>query len=474
MYEIIKAYVKKQNLLGYGSKVVVGLSGGADSVCLLDFLCSIRQEMKLEIFGVHIHHGIRGESANQDAEFSKKLCETYQVPYTCFYEQVEARAKKEKRSIEEMGRLCRYERLEQVREETKSHVIAVAHHKNDQAETILFHLVRGSGIAGLGGMLPMRGRIIRPLLCVTKEEILSHLERCYIPYCIDQTNEELCYSRNRIRNQWIPLMEQENKKVVSHLCQTAEIATYMQDYIWQEAEKCYVACCIKKEKERVVLSCEAVKQYHICLQFEVFRILIKEMIGEDGTCYEHIEMIRELMEKDTGHQCSLPRNLIVKKSYDELIFLLQEKKDENPSFYYELSIPDEKEILEINGKIKLKIINMDQFLEKNSYFSERIVKEHYKKLFDYDKIEGRLILRTRNSQDTICIHKDGRHKALRRFFIDEKIPREEREKIPLLVDEQEVLWILGYRVSCKYEIDATTKRVLIVEYEKRTKEKNNG
>lgn len=474
MYEVIKNYIKKQNLLTQGSKVVVGISGGADSVCLLDFLCSIRQDMKLEIFGVHIHHGIRGESADQDAEFSKKLCEKYEVPYTCFYEQVEVRAKKEKRSVEEMGRLCRYERLEQVRKETKSDVIAVAHHKNDQAETILFHLVRGSGVAGLSGILPKRGNIIRPLLCVTKEEILTHLERSQIPYCIDPTNEELCYSRNRIRNQWIPLMEEENKGVVSHLCQMSEIATYMQDYIRQEGEKCYIACCMKKEKERVILSCHTLKNYHICLQLEVIRMVIKEMVGEDGISYEHIEMVRELMEKDTGRQRSLPRNLIVKKNYDELIFLLNEKKEENSTFYYELSIPEETEISEIDGKIKLKIVGIEEFLEKNPYFYERIEKDHYKKVFDYDKIEGRLIFRTRNSQDTICIHKDGKHKALRRFFIDEKIPREEREKIPLLVDEQEVLWIIGYRVSCKYEIDATTKRVLIVEYEKRTKEKNNG
>lgn len=474
MYKIIKAYVKKQHLLAQGSKVVVGISGGADSVCLLDFLCSIRQEMELEIFGVHIHHGIRGESADQDAEFSKKLCEMYQVPYTCFFEQVEVRAKKEKRSVEEMGRLCRYERLEQVREETKSHMIAVAHHKNDQAETILFHLVRGSGVAGLSGILPKRGNIIRPLLCVTKEEILSHLELHHIPYCIDPTNEELCYSRNRIRNQWLPLMEEENKGVVSHLCQTAEIATYMQDYIQKEGKKCYTTCCIKREREQVILSCETMKHYHICLQFEVIRMIIKEMVGENGISFEHIEMVQELMEKDTGRQCSLPRNLIVKKNYDELIFVLHEKKEGNITYCYELSIPYEKEISEINGKIKLKVVSMDQFFVKNLNFFERIEKEHYKKVFDYDKIEGRLTLRTRDSQDTICIHKDGKHKALRRFFIDEKISREERDKIPLLVDEQEVLWILGYRASCKYEIDATTKRVLIVEYEKRTKEKNNG
>lgn len=474
MYEVIKNYIKKQNLLTQGSRVVVGLSGGADSVCLLDFLCSIRQEMKLEIVGVHIHHGIRGESADQDAEFSKKLCEEYQVPYICFYEQIEIRAKKEKRSVEEMGRLCRYERLEQVRKETKSDVIAVAHHKNDQAETILFHLVRGSGVAGLSGMLPKRGNIIRPLLCVTKEEILAYLKRCQIPYCLDPTNEELCYSRNRIRNQWIPLMEKENKEVVSHLCQMSEIATYMQDYIGQEGEKSYIACCMKKEKARVVLSCNILKNYHICLQLEVVRMVIKEMVGEDGISYEHIEMVRELLEKDTGRQYSLPRNLIVKKNYDELIFVIQEKQCEKLSYCYELSIPDEQEIRETDGKIKLKMMSIEQFLEEKKYFFERIEKEYYKKVFDYDKIEGRLMLRTRNSQDTICIHKNGKHKLLRRFFIDEKIPREKREKIPLLADEQEVLWILGYRDSCKYEIDAKTKRVLVVEYEKRTKEKNNG
>ena len=170
MYHRVKKFCKQHHMFAKGSKIIVGVSGGPDSICLLDMLCRMREEEQITIIAVHIHHGIRGHTADRDEAFTKEFCQQKKVACYCFHETVEERAKKEKISIEEAGRLCRYERMEQVRVATKSDVIAVAHHENDQAETVLFHLVRGSGLEGLCGMLPKWDRIIRPLLCITREE----------------------------------------------------------------------------------------------------------------------------------------------------------------------------------------------------------------------------------------------------------------------------------------------------------------
>ena len=176
MYKKIKQYCEKYSMLEQDSRVVVGISGGPDSVCLLDFLYELKKERNLSIYAVHVHHGLREKTADQDERFTRELCKRYNIPYYCFYENVKERAIREKRSVEEAGRLCRYERMEQVRKETKSGYIAVAHHANDQAETVLFHLIRGSGVEGLKGMLPKRAHIIRPFLNVTKQEILEQLQ----------------------------------------------------------------------------------------------------------------------------------------------------------------------------------------------------------------------------------------------------------------------------------------------------------
>lgn len=482
MYKKIKQYCEKYSMLEQDSRVVVGISGGPDSVCLLDFLYELKKERNLSIYAVHVHHGLREKTADQDERFTRELCKRYNIPYYCFYENVKERAIREKRSVEEAGRLCRYERMEQVRKETKSGYIAVAHHANDQAETVLFHLIRGSGVEGLKGMLPKREHIIRPFLNVTKQEILEQLQIRKLPYQIDETNAETTYTRNKIRNQWIPMMEQVNQEAVAHICETAKVMAMANDYIQKEREKAYNNCLMTEQREKdgtiqeIQFAIKRLKEQHPFLRLEVFKEMLSYLIGSGSIEKVHIEQINRLIEGETGKKLSLPKSYIAKKQYDTLI--IEKKREEKngtiQGYVYELEVPSSVYIEEIGIQITLSFVDSHKILKKWEDFDQRISKETYKKMFDYDKIRGRLQLRTRKAQDKLSIDESGKHKSLRRFFIDEKIPREQRERFPILADEEGILWLLGRRIGAKYKVDMTTKQILLVEYEKRTKETKNG
>lgn len=177
MEKKVRAYIKQHNMLELNDRVVMGVSGGADSVCLLCLFASLQKEYDLQLYVVHINHGIRKEEATNDANYVKKLCQSFGLPFFLFEENIPLLAKQQKKSEEEMGREYRYQCFRQVLEEVKANKIAVAHHMGDQAETVLFHLVRGSDIAGMAGIKPVQGEIIRPLLCLDKKEIIDYLEK---------------------------------------------------------------------------------------------------------------------------------------------------------------------------------------------------------------------------------------------------------------------------------------------------------
>ena len=183
----VETFMREHHMLEPGSRVVAGVSGGADSLCLLDVLCDMRRDWQLEVSAVHVHHGLRGESADRDEAYVRHFCEERQVFCRVYHEQVDRLAREQGKSVEEAGRDIRYFRLEQWRRQWGGDCIAVAHHRDDQAETVLFQLVRGSGLKGAGGIRPVNGRVIRPLLCVGRREIERYLAKREISWCEDET-----------------------------------------------------------------------------------------------------------------------------------------------------------------------------------------------------------------------------------------------------------------------------------------------
>ena len=259
MLEKVENYIRQWKMLEKGDKVVVGLSGGADSVCLFLILEELRKKIGFEILAVHVNHGIRGEEAKADEEFVKTLCEKKEIPCRSVSVDIPKMAVEYRMSEEEAGRTARREIFEQAAEEWGGTRIALAHHQDDNAETFFLHLARGSGLRGLGGIYPVNGMYIRPLLCVGRKEIEDYLKGREMPYCIDATNMEDAYMRNRIRNHVIPYFKENiNEKTVEHMNRSMDQLREIWDYMERQTESAY-QICTDQNGEKICIHADA---YH--------------------------------------------------------------------------------------------------------------------------------------------------------------------------------------------------------------------
>lgn len=455
MEQKIGQFIDKFHMLPIGSGVVVGLSGGADSVALLDVLCHFRAERKLKLIAVHVHHGIRPE-ADRDVMFCSQLCKERGVEFFCEYVDVPKLAEAAGISEEEAGRNARYEIFEQYRLEHSMNVVAVAHHQNDQAETMLFQLFRGSGLRGLTGMQPKREAIIRPLLCVSREEIEEYLREKNIRYVTDATNEEDIYSRNKIRHYVLPIAEEISSGAAEHMSKSAAQLREVLEYMELQA-----ADFLKKHGvfsgEEMILPVKELKKEHVALQ----KMIVTEVIGEvfenrKDITEKHVNAVLELLEKSGEKSIQLPKSGKVLKQYDELIF----RKDSICREYEGNKIskiviePDKTYILEDGTILKTKLILCNNL--------ENIPKNNCVKWFDYDKISETLFLRTREQGDYLTVRDDGARKPLKDYLINEKVPKSERDKQLLLADGNHIVWVLGKRISAHYKVTEKTKRILQV------------
>lgn len=342
----VKKYIEDNNMTGHGDSVIVGLSGGADSVCLFLLLNKLKDSLGIDLHGVHINHCIRGESAKRDEEFSYKLCEKFGVPFIAYEIDVPELAKREGLTVEEAGRNARYacfaDYANEIRvsrsnksgdsdliaqNESECNIkIAVAHHMDDQAETVIFNMVRGSGITGIGGMDPVSGRgIIRPLLCITKEEILTYLDECDQDYCIDETNLDNEYSRNQIRNVVIPALNELQPKSADHIAYMAEDAREVKEFIDAYVEKLfseYVSPINSKDNnvDGYAIRVKEIKDEKPVIVKELIIYTLKNMIEtyKDITKI-HISDTYNLMFKGKGKMVNLPYGLIAEKEKDAIV-----------------------------------------------------------------------------------------------------------------------------------------------------------
>lgn len=308
-----------------GGRVVAAVSGGADSVCLLALLEELFSRGEIELRAVHIHHGLREEEADRDARWVEELCRSMKVPCQIFYENVRDFAAVGKLSEEEAGRILRYRRLQEAAEawegqETGENVlIAAAHHQEDQAETILHNLCRGSGLKGMGGMEKKRGRLIRPLLEERRETILRWLEERGLTYCQDSTNASDHYTRNRIRGRLIPAIQNEvNEKGVENIARMGRMAALADDFLTEEAvrwlkERANEGCPGQPE---LFLPEESFLRLHRILQFYAVRLALVQVTGRQrDLTWLHAQETLGLFERQTGRRIFLPGGFEAVREY---------------------------------------------------------------------------------------------------------------------------------------------------------------
>ena len=468
----IEKFIQKYHMLTCGDRVIAGVSGGADSVCLFLMLLELREKIGFDLITVHVHHGLRGEAADQDQQFVEALCEQYRIPLEIFRVNLESIAKKRKQSLEEAGRMVRREAFDSVCKKYGGNKIALAHHQNDNAETLLWNLSRGTGLDGLGGIRPVNGKFIRPLLCMNRKEIEEYLAKRKQSYCIDETNAETDYTRNKLRHLVLPILEEQvNSAAVRHMNETMEQIWELQEYMQEQVEAAYQECV----QEHFEKACWIQIQQK---SFETFPELIKKMVIRKGMeqvggkkrdlSHKHVDVMMELMNKQVGRTLDLPYEMYAKRNYEGIRLEKQrtylsgeEKKAEiMQECMSELNIPGETILADRNLKLRCKI------LEKPKNLSIKdIPQKIYTKWFDYGIIKSSLYIRTRQAGDNIVIDEKGHQKKLKSWFVDEKIPKEVRDSQLLLAENNEILWVLGHRMSQAYQVKQSTKWILQIEVE---------
>lgn len=400
------------------SHVLVALSGGPDSMCLLHLLKTYREKVPFDLRAAHLHHGLR-ETADRDQAFVESLCEEWDVPLIVERANVKAYARENKLGTEEAGRILRYDFFR--RHKAPGGLIALAHHLDDQVETMLLRLIRGTGLRGMEGMKVLEGDLFRPLLSLAKEEILAALEENHIPYVVDETNLEPTYSRNRVRLNMIPEAEAINPGFRRAMETFRTMAEEDEGYLSREAEKIYGS--LARESSLGVSIDVEIFDLPDALRRRVFRRAAERIKGHvKNIGYEHILSIDELKEAQTGKGLDLP-GLRVARSYGKIIFSPPPAGTEQVDA-----------VSLIDGEA--------EFMGHRFYLGEG-------EDFIYVKDPSRVSIRTRRPGDVIRL-KIGR-KKLKDVFIDAKINRVLRDSWPVVVEGDEVIWVVGLRKAYRQE-----------------------
>ncbi len=442
--------VESTRLIEEHDKIVIGVSGGPDSVCLFDVLLKLRDVKDLSLFVVHINHCIR-EEADIEENYVEELCKKNDIEFFSKKVAVEGIAKIQKKSVEEVARNIRYEAFNDVLKEVGANKIAVAHNANDNVETVLMNLSRGAGINGLSGIHQKNGNIIRPLLNVTRSEILEYVEKNDLTVFFDKTNSETEYTRNKIRNIIIPEFLNINPNFVETVLRSVRILDnqrkILDEFIFEKYNEVYISNGILDKSKFLKLSYD--------MQMEVLRRMISEFNGSlvDIGFKNLRNALNIIKDAQSGSIIELLPKLKIEISYNLLKFYDEKKSND---FFYEVKIGGETYIPEINKKIMTKVVRADEV--PNKY------ENNNKCFFDIEKVGKKVYVRNKREGDFFFPSGMTGKKTLKKFFSDLKIDSTEREKIPIVLNDSDIIWVAGYRTSRKFLKDKNTKEVIIFEY----------
>jgi tRNA(Ile)-lysidine synthase len=454
--KIIK-YINNNKMTEEGDSICVGLSGGADSVCLLQFLFEIKDRLKITVKAFHVNHSLRDEESDGDEEFARRFCEERHIEIKFFRYDIKKLAEENKKGLEETGRIARRQAAQICIEEGFASKIALAHHINDRSETVLFNMARGSSLSGLKGIAPVNGNIIRPLLCMTRKEIEESLKRRDIIWRTDSTNLEDDYSRNKIRLNVLPYLEKYiNRQSVKHISAAASDIEEADQIIRELAEIKSEKLTIS-DKEEILIKPEILNEKKLTAGY----ILMGALKKMTGTLVDltrgHTEDILALMTKQNGRYIELPYGIVAKRVYRG-IELSKKKSEENKN--REEAVRFTKEDTKFAGmKFNVRVF-------ENTYSADAIPKKRYTKWFDYDKINNNCMIRFRNSGDYLITDKEGHKKKLKDYFIDEKIPKEERDRQVCFADGSKIIWVVGHRISEDCKVSEDTKKIIEISVSK--------
>lgn len=448
----VQDFCRTHDLLPAQGPLVIGCSGGPDSLVLLDILTKLRESYPLQLVVVYVHHGLR-RAADDEVVQVRRAAEERQCQFVTVRVDVPALAARRKQSVETVGRDERYRVLRSVAAQYGARRIAVAHHQNDQAETVLLHLLRGSGLNGLGAMRPRAGDIIRPLLCVTRQEIETYVADQNLQPCRDETNEEPLFLRNRIRLDVIPFLQQYNPALIADLNRLAVVAQGDEEVLQEAAAKAYAAARTSCP-DGIGLRKEQLSSLPCGLARRVIRLAIAELTGSTlNLSLGHVETVRQLAQK-AGRKEFRSRYWQAYTTCDTVCIVRSLPRQPQTPSAAPVPIPGP-------GQYQLGSYTLSLQLAATPPAPPAVV-------FDADRLPFPLVLRQREPGDWLTL--TGGTKKLKKYYIDKKIPQSLRNCLPLLCKGHEVLWLPGYAVSRHLVVTAQTRRYMVGTISRRTNE----
>ena len=452
----LRETIRRFDLLKKGDRVLVALSGGPDSVALLYGLLAIQPEFDLKLYLAHLNHKLRGAESDEDERFVKELAGSLKLRFFSKRVDVQKESKRRKLSIEECAREIRYEYLQKIAERIKADKIALGHQADDQAETFLMRLLRGAGGAGLSGIPAKRGKIIRPLIQIKREDIEKFLKANKISYRLDSSNYLTDYFRNKVRLSFLPKIKEEfNPKIVETLNRTADILSFQQEYIEKICEQILQEIGTKG-KNRIIIALKEFAHYDISLQREMIRLCVKKLKGDlNQLTYESVERALDLVQKKkSGRKVRLANKIWMEISEKELVFY---KEREAKEFDYSLALPGEVNLKGCGVKIKAEIV-------KGKPTSRILFTQDQNIAFlDWEKLKSPFRLRSRRRGDKFKPLGMKGTKSLADFLIDAKVLHHLRDEVPILTSKGKIAWVVGYRINDEFKVTDKTRKVLKVE-----------
>lgn len=448
MLEAIGQTIKKYNMIAPGDKVVCGVSGGPDSMALLHVLLALRKESDHSILVAHLDHGLREESLGE-AEFVRDYCQRHGIPFFMEKADITSMAEEEHISLEDAGRRARYGLFNRILEEQQATRIAVGHQMQDNAETVLWNLMRGSGLNGLCGIRPVQGNIIRPLLFTSREEIMAYLDMNHIPYVTDSSNETCEYTRNRIRHTLLPAMEQFNPNIHGTLSRMAQTLVDDEQVLEEITDSYYNKAVAPNDGYGIHIHLATLHDAPRAVARRIIRKAVESICGLKDLTSTQVESVLELVDLQAGSCADIHGGVVARRGFESIEIL----KPENPEAREEtlLNLEGETDAPDFNCRfICTRLDGIPDDLKNHP--------EHYQ-YFDADLFPHDAVVRSRREGDKIKPLGCG-HMKLKKYLSQKKIPRWDREDIPVIASGQNILWAVGYGISDDVRIGKETARIL--------------
>lgn len=480
--------IQREQLVNPGDRVIVGVSGGPDSLCLLHVLWSARHTLQVDLHVAHLNHTIRGSDADEDARFVAAIAAGWKLPCHVEARDVPALARRDKLAIEEAARHARYAFLADVAYEVGAKRIAVAHNADDQSETVLMHWLRGSGLAGLRGMLPAIGianlhlpvppekvqdvQLIRPLLNVDRETIERYCQQHSLDPRFDRSNLDTTLFRNKLRHELLPYLEQEYKPGFRQILRrSAQVVRADYDLLCQLRETVWAEILVQETAQAITIDRAAWQQLHLSLQRATVRHAVQRLRHAGrrlrDVSFEQVEAaVRIAREKPAGAQATLPLGLLLTTSRDTITIAGEDAYPapdwpQAPSRPLALDLPG-RTLLPDGGSVTTSIVDRTQV--DGDWIDNT---DPWRAYLDADAVGTEIVLRRRQPGDRFCpLGMQGRHKWVGEFLINETVPAQWRDRVPILVQPSgQIVWVCGWRIDDRVRVTDKTTRVMIVQFD---------